>query len=164
LLQKEPEAELADNDSINDPNTLFGEYSRPFRQFVEEARADNKPSGRKRLAKNVPEDALRIHWHNPLIWQQFVLAVEKARWPWRPCDIVREAENINKPLFGRLRPQVVGRWIDRKRTTQKGGVVWTEAVERSLALRSRTANRTTRVGLLVRACGYFSPLMFANAV
>ncbi|KAF7307652.1 hypothetical protein MIND_00560500 [Mycena indigotica] len=145
--RKAAEAELLDND-LNGPNKRLPEFSRPFRQFAEEAREGNKPSGRKRLTKNIPTDAVRIRWQNPLIWQQFLLAVDRVRWPWRPCDIIREARKVNEPLFGRLREQVVGRWIDRKQTTQKGGIVWTEAVSKALALQSRSANSTSRVGIL----------------
>ncbi|KAF7331324.1 hypothetical protein MKEN_00009900 [Mycena kentingensis (nom. inval.)] len=146
--RKAAEAELAD-EHINNPNKRLPEQSRPFRQFTEEKRQGNKLSGRKRLAHNAPVDAVRIRWHNPLIWQQCLLAFEKARWPWRPCDVVREARQINPPLFSRLTTQVVGRWIDRSRTTQRGGIVWAETVERSLALQSRSAIRIGGVGILL---------------
>ncbi|PBL00706.1 hypothetical protein ARMGADRAFT_1073045 [Armillaria gallica] len=75
--------------------------------------------------------------------------IDDTRWPWRSSDIAREVKKLNAKAFEKLAEQVVGRWIDRKATTETGKLVWTEVTLKNIAAGNWLGGHTTRFSILV---------------
>jgi hypothetical protein len=128
----------------------IAEDSRPQRQFKENERKTNKPSGRKQLPQNAKEDAKQVNWTNPLIWPHIQSAVRKAGGPvWSPAAICRAAKHSAPEIFDRLTPQVVGTWIDRE-AKAKGINKWKDSVLERVEKGAAPGGESTRAGILVR--------------
>ncbi|KAM6492213.1 hypothetical protein JOM56_011937, partial [Amanita muscaria] len=124
----------------------IAELSRPRRQFKEDAKKKNKPSGQK--AKHEKNDAKQVNWQNPLIWPHIEAARKKAGYPFRPADITREAKLMKPDLFHRLHERVVGQWIDTKARAD-GVFEWKDSVLKAVGKGHSPRGETTRVGILV---------------
>ncbi|KAJ6525012.1 hypothetical protein B0H19DRAFT_1340110 [Mycena capillaripes] len=121
---KRKRVDLLDHDDSPAPDPRLAELSRPFRQFKEDGKKDNKPCGRKQKDKNAKRDAKNINWQHPLLWTQIVEATRRAGRPWKPRAILRELLKSNFNDFHRLREQVIGAWITKEGGTSR----WKDAV------------------------------------
>ena len=129
------------------------ELSRPRRQYKEDHRAKQKSQGRKRDKQQ--QGAMRVNWQSPFLWSQIEAAVIWAGKPWKPCEILREAQKSNSPSFARLTEQVIGRWIDDS-ARSKGVYKWRDSVLARVAAGNSPGGQWTRTGILV--CLYHSSL------
>lgn len=156
-LSSQKRVSLLDHDETPAPDPSLAELSRPQRQFKEDTRKNNKPSGRKQKPKNKKRDAKYTNWFHPLSWSQIQSAATRAGRPWSPRAILKELRKSNLKDFYRLTEQVIGRWIDadaRERGTSK----WKDSVLRNVERGKGNApgGQTTRCGVLVR------PLIIAD--
>jgi hypothetical protein len=119
------------------------EHSRPKRQVIEEQRQDNlQPRGRNRVKEHTP--AVLTFWQAPFLWPHIVRAVQILGW--NPTGITHYLSKSQPKLFGRLRRQVVERWIEKD---EHGQCRWTQSTLDRVKRRQPVGN-VTRLGLLVR--------------
>jgi hypothetical protein len=144
--QKRVATLVAVDETGRSTDVTMAELSRPRRQFEEDAKKNNKPSGRKLKEKNKKKDAKLTNWAHPFIWPQIVTARACAG-NWKPRTIVKEARKLNAGVFWRLTEQVVGRWIDRSGLESK----WKASILRKAEhLKGNSpGGATTRTGILV---------------
>lgn len=125
----------------------MAEDSRPCHQFKKEERKKNKPAGRKQ--EHEYEQAKKINWFAPFLWQQIINAATRAGKPWSPRRIVNEAKKSNITIFDKLSEQVLGRWIDPE--AKKCGVSkWKDTVLEQVKKGNSPRGETTQAGILVR--------------
>lgn len=91
--------------------TATAELSRPFRQFVEDLRAERDPRGRKRIRDY--EEASRVNWANPFLFAQMDAVAHELGPEWCLAEIVRTLQFRNPRNFSTLTPQVLGRYVER---------------------------------------------------
>jgi hypothetical protein len=75
--------------------------------------------------------------------------VVKARKPWNPCKILKEAHKIDCVVVASLTEQVIGRWIDPK-GKHRGLSWWTDVVLEHVRSGNSPDGQITRKGILVR--------------
>ena len=122
------------------------ELSRPRRQYKEDRRAKRKSQGRKRDKQQ--QGAKRVNWQSPFLWSQIEAAVIRAGKPWKPREILREAQKSDCASFGRLTEQVIGRWIDDS-ARSRGVYKWRDSVLARVAAGNSPGGQWTRTGILV---------------
>lgn len=123
------------------------ELSRPRRQFKEDERKHNKPQGRKR--QKMQETSERTNWFSPFLWAHIEAAAVRAGKPWRPREILREAQLMHPTLFESLTEQVVGRWIDSD-AKKRGVSRWKDSVLAHIKKGNSPRGESTQTGALVR--------------
>lgn len=143
---------LTSHDTSGEINLLVAEASRPRRDYKEDARKRNKPSGRKRLHE--PTKSKLTNWFSPFLWSQIETAAQQAGKPWSPREITRRAKLLNKKAFDKLTEQVVGRWIDME-AKQEGISRWKNSVLANVERGNAPGGGNTRVGILV--CVFYLP-------
>jgi hypothetical protein len=124
------------------------EASRPYRKFTEQAREDNKLSGRKRKEINAPTEAQRVNWFSPVLWAQIRDVARRTRSggiTMSQAAIQRELVRRNPVIFARLTQQVLGRWIDRSGETDE----WSAETLEKVACENRQGGVTGRIGVMV---------------
>ncbi|KAJ7853972.1 hypothetical protein B0H14DRAFT_3136703 [Mycena olivaceomarginata] len=97
--KQQKRAELADHDEISSPDPELPEHSRPHRQFKEDSRKNNKPTGRKRTLENKERDAKYTNWFHPILFYQVQAAASRVPKPWKPRAILRELHRTNLKGF-----------------------------------------------------------------
>jgi hypothetical protein len=122
------------------------ELSRPRRQFKEDERRGNKPSGRKR--QHEKERAERVNWFSPFLWTGIERAAFVAGKPWSPRQIRIEAQRQDPKSYATLTDQVVGRWIDREAEAE-GVWKWRDSILRKVEKGNAPGGQSTRAGILV---------------
>ncbi|KAK7024599.1 hypothetical protein VNI00_016160 [Paramarasmius palmivorus] len=122
------------------------EVSRPRRALKKDIRAKKKkPQGRKPLKEDGETDL--TNWQQPILWSGIVLAAKRTGKPWSPRAIVQELHRVNFELYGRLREQVVGRWIDRE-AKARGESKWRDEILERVKNGNSPGGQTTRTGIL----------------
>ncbi|KAF7328312.1 DDE superfamily endonuclease [Mycena sanguinolenta] len=126
--QKRKRVELLEYDNTTGPDPRFAEFSRPRRDFKEDAQKKNKPSGRKRKIRNAMPRT----------------SIGKA-----PCCGRRSRKQLDG-LFPhgalRLTEQVIGRWIEEVAGISR----WKESIRQKVELGrgNSPGGHTTRCGVL----------------
>ena len=128
-------------------STDTAELSRPHRQYQEDRRAKTKPQGRKRKVQQ--RSAKLVNWHSPFLWSQIETAATRAGKPWRPREILKEAQKMDSMAFARLTEQVIGRWIDSE-AKGRGVSQWTASTLTRVATGNSPGGQSTCQGILVR--------------
>ncbi|KAJ7100368.1 hypothetical protein C8R44DRAFT_946758, partial [Mycena epipterygia] len=126
----------------------LAELSRPRRQFKEDERKDNKPSGRKQKPKNKKRGAQRTNWQTPFLWSQIDSAARRSSRPWSPRAILADLQKSNIKDFCGLKEQVLGRWIEGSRKSRTSR--WRDTILRKVEAGKGNApgGQTTRCGVL----------------
>jgi len=103
---------------------------------------------RVKSEKTTQRQSCQTNWQSPFLWSQIELVAVKARKPWHPCEILKEARKIDCVVFASLTEQVIGRWIDPE-GKHRGLSRWTDAVLERVCSGNSLDGQTTRRGILV---------------
>ena len=127
----------------------LAENSRPFRQFKEELH-DSKTETRGRKPKEDQQPCenktRRVHWMNPLLFQQIDFMARKVGYPWSPTEIVRRLRAYNSEVFDRLDPRRISEW---RNSDISDRLVWKDWVQANQKRKHRAGGISTRTGILV---------------
>ncbi|KAJ3765170.1 hypothetical protein FB446DRAFT_833088 [Lentinula raphanica] len=106
----------------HEPKAITAEESRPHCwQFKEDHRLNKKDTGQKPVHET--KAAVNMNWKQPVIWAGIELAACQTGKPWSPCAIAVRAARNNPAVYGKLREQVVGRWIEEGKSEWKESVL-----------------------------------------